>query len=50
MAVIVEKPSVFEVKVSKDNYNSTINKLNEVRLSKTFLEECLETLEKYRKK
>ena len=49
MVGIIKKPSVFEVKASENNYDSTINKLNEIRLSKTFLEECLGIYGKYHK-
>ena len=45
----ITKPSVFEVSVDKKDFDKAKEEVNEVRLTKSFLDECLETAEQLRK-
>ncbi len=47
MTTLLNKPTVFEVIVPKEEYDKIIKKIDEVRLTKSFLEDCLKTSEKY---
>lgn len=45
----ISKPSVFEVKVNKENKTEVLNKINETRLTKEFFEECAKVAKKLRR-
>lgn len=45
----VTKPSVFEISVDKKDFDKAKAEVNEVRLTKSFLDECLEVARKLRK-
>ena len=47
MTTLLNKPTVFEIIAPKEEYDKTIEKIDEVRLTKSFLEDCLKTSEKY---
>ena len=49
MSAVIDKPSVFEVITSKENYDKTVERINETRLPQSFLDECIRTSELYRK-
>ncbi|MCH5209799.1 MAG: hypothetical protein J1F01_02440 [Oscillospiraceae bacterium] len=42
----VTKPNVFEVIIDKENFDKTKEKIDEIRLSKSFLQDCLEVAKK----
>lgn len=45
----ITKPSVFEVIADNENFDKAKNKINEVRLPKSFLQECLDVAKKLTK-
>lgn len=45
----VTKPSVFEVITDNENFDKAKNKINEVRLSESFLQECLDVAKNLQK-
>lgn len=45
----ITKPSVFEISVDKKDFDKAREEVNEVRLTKSFLDECLEVARKLRK-
>ena len=45
----ITKPSVFEIKVTEQTKKRIMDKLNEVRLTKSFFDECAEISKRLRK-
>jgi hypothetical protein len=43
------KPNVFEIAVTQENYNEVRRKINEPRITKSFLNECINVAKSLRK-
>ena len=43
------KPSVFEIAVTQENYSEVRRKINEPRITKSFLNECINVAKSLRK-
>ena len=47
---VISKPSVFEVKVTEKTKQDVINEINEVRLTRSFFDECAKISKQFTRK